>query len=391
MGFAVALSEHPDAAHAIGECVGQLLDAHGPHPDLVALFVTAAHAPRFAELCAVARQLLQPACLMGATATAVLGADREVQDQPAVSVWAGWGVGEVAGVHLSHGPAAAPLGLARQDGNWDRLDELATPPGTGHSLLLLADPMTFPVDDLLARLAVTHPELVVVGGLCSAGGRPGDSKLCLDGAVPHGGAVAVVVDQRLDTVVSQGCRPVGDPFTVTKASGNVLDELGSRPALSRLQELAQRLSVDDRALLARGLHLGRVVDEHLAEHRRGDFLIRAVLGAQGDSGALVIGDRISVGDTVQFQVRDADSAHEDLVELLGGRQADAALVFTCNGRGTHLFDTEDHDASTICELTGTSAVGGLFCAGEVGPVGSRSFLHGFTASVALFRERSNRT
>ncbi len=181
---------------------------------------------------------------------------------------------------------------------------------------------------------------------------------------------------------------MGQPFTVTRAEGNVIDELGSRPALTRLQELALQLPPDDRELLARGVHLGRVIDERAVEHRRGDFLIRAVLGARADAGSLIVGDRIAVGDTVQFQVRDATSAHEDLVELLADRRADAALVFTCNGRGRNLFGTDDHDASTISELTGAEAVAGLFCSGEVGPVGSRSFLHGFTASVALFRERS---
>lgn len=392
MPFAAALSSHPLSAQAVGECIGQLLDAHGPHPDLLLVFATAAHRRSFGELCRAARALLQPATLVGATANAVIGGRHEVADQPALVLWAGWNLGGVEAVPLSHdGPAAPslPQGSVIGSSGWDRFETLTPAGGAGRSVLLFVDPMSFPADDFLARLQITHPALTVIGGLVNAGMTPGDTVLAIDDQLYTRGAVAVVLDQELDTVVSQGCRPIGDPFTVTKADGNLLEELGSRPALTRLQELALQLSPDERELLSRGVHIGRVIDEHLMEHKRGDFLIRAVLGAQTSSGGLVIGDRLAVGDTVQFQLRDGDSAHEDLVELLRGRAADAAVVFTCNGRGRALFDIDDHDADTIGELTGARAVAGLFCAGEVGPVGSRSFLHGFTASVALFRERSD--
>ena len=405
MPFAAAISEHPDAAAAIGECVGQLLDAHGPHPDLLAVFATSAHRQAFADMCGLARRLLRPACLMGAVSSAVLGVDREVEEQPALSVWAGWDLGEVAGVHLDRNVPVTRTDALRADemtssgspdtgspgSGWEQLDRLLPDGGRDRTLLLLADPLSFPVDDLLAGLTMSHPELVVVGGLCAPGMGPGAAALQVDDHAADRGAVAVVLDQRLDTVVSQGCRPVGAPFTVTRAEGNVLVELGSRPAMTRLQELALSLDAADRDLLARGVHLGRVVDERRADHGRGDFLIRAVLGARSANGGLVVGDRIEVGDTVQFQIRDAASAHEDLVELLQGHEAAGALVFTCNGRGTDLFREPDHDVRTVCELTGSNAVGGLFCAGEIGPIGSRSFLHGFTASVALFQERSART
>lgn len=390
MPFAASLSEHPDPAQAIGECVGEVLDRHGPHPDLLFVFATDAHRGVLAELCRTAQALLQPGCLVAAVSSSIIGGRREVEEQPGLSLWAGWELGPVEAVHLDHAPGAVLLGSRPAAGGWDRFDELAAidPAGAGRSAVLLADPFSFPVDDFLARTAVTHPELVLVGGLVAVQGGPGSPLFVLDGVAHTRGAVAVVLGQRLRTVVSQGCRPVGAPFTVTRAEGNVLGELGSRPALARLQELATTATPDDRELLLRGVHLGRVIDERAIELRRGDFLIRAVLGAQAGTGSLVVGDRVQIGDTVQFQVRDATSAHEDLVELLAGEQADAALVFTCNGRGRHLFDADDHDAEVVAELTGAAAVAGVFCAGEVGPIGSRSFLHGFTASVALFRDRS---
>ena len=186
------------------------------------------------------------------------------------------------------------------------------------------------------------------------------------------------------TLVSQGCRPIGQPFIVTRAEGSLVLELGGRPAVSRLQELADEASADDRELLRHGLHVGLVVDEHRAEFGPGDFLVRNLLGADPNSGALVIGEQVRVGQTVQFHVRDAAAAAEDLDALLVGEQAAAGLVFTCTGRGQHLFGAPDHDAEAVRALLGPIPLAGAFCAGEIGPIGGRSHLHTFTASIALF-------
>jgi small ligand-binding sensory domain FIST len=188
----------------------------------------------------------------------------------------------------------------------------------------------------------------------------------------------------MTSVVSQGCRPIGQPWLVTRAERNFVQELGGRPALERLEELATDATEEERALLRGGLHLGVVVDEHRTEFGRGDFLIRNVLGADRETGAVAVGERVTVGQTVQFQVRDAAAADEDLRELLAARSGRGALLFTCNGRGQRLFGTPNHDAAVLDDLLGPIAAAGGFCAGEIGPVGGRNFLHGFTASVALF-------
>jgi small ligand-binding sensory domain FIST len=188
-------------------------------------------------------------------------------------------------------------------------------------------------------------------------------------------------------VVSQGCRPVGSPMIVTRSEGNQLLELAGQSALARLEQVARQVGPDERSLLAGGVHLGVVADEHRVAFERGDFLVRGVLGADRERGALVVGAQVEVGTTVQFHVRDAASADEDLRALLAGRRADGALVFTCNGRGRNLFGTPHHDATLVADVTSDRAVAGMFCAGEIGPVGRRSFLHGFTASVLLFEDR----
>jgi small ligand-binding sensory domain FIST len=246
----------------------------------------------------------------------------------------------------------------------------------------------FPVDDAVDVLADQAPHLQVIGGMASAGLAPGANRLVVGGEIHTDGAVGVLVppDRAVTTVVSQGCRPVGDPYVVTRAEGNVIAEMGGTPALVRLDELFRCLGDHDRGLVQQGLHIGRVIDEHKADFGRGDFLVRNVIGADRATGAIAIGDVVPVGATVQFHVRDAASADEDLLGLLSGVRGDGALVFTCNGRGTRLFGRPDHDAELVADVVGGAAAG-MFCAGEIGPVGRRSFVHGFTASLAIFRDQ----
>jgi small ligand-binding sensory domain FIST len=178
---------------------------------------------------------------------------------------------------------------------------------------------------------------------------------------------------------------------VTRAEGQVIFELGGRPAVARLRELAAALPGRDQELLAQGVHLGMVINEYQAEPGQGDFLIRGLTGADPESGAIAVGDDVEVGQTVQFHVRDARSADEDLRRTLerertalGGRRAAGALLFTCNGRGSRLFSAPDHDAGLVTNMLGEIPLAGFFCAGELGPVGGQNFLHAFTASIALF-------
>ncbi|HUP84883.1 MAG TPA: FIST C-terminal domain-containing protein, partial [Acidimicrobiales bacterium] len=204
------------------------------------------------------------------------------------------------------------------------------------------------------------------------------------------GAVGAFVGPgvEIETVVSQGCRPIGRPLTVTAAEGNVVRELAGQNAMSRLKELADdELTADEVAVVNRGgLHIGRAIDERKLDFGRGDFLVRNVLGANETEGWIAVAEPVTVGDTLQFHLRDADSADDDLRAMLNGRVAASALVFTCNGRGRALFDVAHHDAGVVDEYLGRPPAAGMFCAGEFGAVGGRNFLHGFTASIALLRE-----
>jgi small ligand-binding sensory domain FIST len=264
-------------------------------------------------------------------------------------------------------------------------------------MLLLGEPFSFPADLLLERLNEDQPGVPVMGGMASGGWTAGQNRVFLNDEMLDSGAVAIWLHGaiRLRSIVSQGCRPIGRHFVVTKAERNVIFELSGQPALKQLSEIFQTLSPEEQQLARNGLHVGRVINEYQDEFHRGDFLVRNVLGVDSSTGAIAIGDFVRAGQTVQFHLRDAASADEDLRELLGAAASTAddsagsrgALLFTCNGRGTRLFDAPHHDAGALQSALGDVPVAGFFAQGEAGPVGGKNFLHGFTASVALFEPK----
>lgn len=378
--FAAALSRHPDARVAVGEVVGEILERIGGAPDLAVVFFTAEHLPAAHEIASTIEALLQPGTFIGASGSAIVGGAEGVEDAPGLSLWAGRIAGRITPFHLgaiADGESVRIAGLDQDVAHESR------------SMLLLADPFSFPAEEFLVGLAIDHPHLAVIGGFASAARGPGRNRLVIGGRLVTGGAVGVLLDETASptTVVSQGCRPIGQPFTVTAASDNLVRELGGRPALQRLVETLDALDPADKELAAQGLHCGIVVNEHQLDFERGDFLIRGVLGADRSSGAVAVGDVVPVGATVQFQVRDPATAGADLEALLLGHDGAGALVFTCNGRGTFMFGDPHHDARIVSDHLGSGAVAGMFCAGELGPVGRRNAMHGFTASVALFGAR----
>jgi small ligand-binding sensory domain FIST len=263
--------------------------------------------------------------------------------------------------------------------------------GDAGLVTLLVDPFTFPTVPFLASLNDVHERLPLVGGIAAGGRRPGAQALIVDDRIYADGAVgAVVSGAPVLTVVSQGCRPIGREAVVTACDGNVVHQLAGQPALEYLRRLVAALAPEERELAASGLLAGLVIDENRPEYGTDDFLMRGLLGADEETGALAIGDTVRLGQTLRFFVRDAASADADLRRALlrvpGGARPAGALLFTCNGRGTNMFSAPDHDALVASELLETQALGGFFCGGEIGPVGGKAFLHGFTATLAVFLE-----
>lgn len=373
--FSSASGTDPDLDALIDGVSDRALGDLGPGgpPDLAILFVTPDFATDHGRAGPRVLARTRANHLLGCSGVGVIGADAEREG------------GTSAALLLARLPGV-PL-EPRRVTQADLEDGRALAP----ALLLLADPYSIDAEALLEAIQDGRPGRPVIGGLASGANGPGGHALWLEGETLRDGAAGFDLGgpgAPVRALVSQGCRPVGRRYTVTAAEGPRLRTLAGKPAAHALRETYDSLSPADRELLRTSLHIGVVAHESKAEFHRGDFLIRNLLGMVQEDSSLVVGDHCSVGQTVQFQLRDAATAAEDLAELLD-REAKTGppaggLLFSCGGRGSHLFGEPDHDLRLIRSKLGAFPIAGFFCNGEIGPVGPRSFLHGFTSSLALF-------
>jgi small ligand-binding sensory domain FIST len=379
------LSTEPETLEAAREAAEQArVGLDGEAIDLAYCFLSPSHLERAEEAASAVREALAPRHLLACVAEGVVAGTRELEEGPGAAVWAAALPGaEIECFHVAAIETETEIAVT----GFPRLERPSL-------VTFLADPFTFPVGPFLTRLNQERPALPLVGGIVAGGGEPEAQALIVDDAVYlHGAIGAVVSGAPVVTAVSQGCAPIGRDSVVTRADGNVVHELAGMPALERLREEIELLPPAQRMQAAQGILVGLVIDENKPEYARGDYLMRAVLGADEESGAVAIGDQVRVGQTLRFHVRDASSADEDLKETLdrtlgpGPASPAGALLFTCNGRGTQMFPAPDHDASMVSEALGGRPLAGFFCGGEIGPVGGRAFLHGFTATLAVFLEQ----
>ncbi len=384
LGFGAAVSTALDHQQALDEVVPAAVEQAGGQPNLVVCFFSMHHAQAAPGIALGLSERTGTSSIIACTAEGVIAAGRELEEGPALVVWAAFLPGvSVETFALDLVELSGGYGVA----GWPDIEPAARP-----DVLLLADPFSFPADSFVRRLNEEQPRVRLIGGMASGGSSPEQHRLLLGGQALDSGAVGVAISGPVEvrTVVSQGCRPIGSPFTVTRCDGNVVHELGGRPALERLRELIVRSGPAEQALLMRGVQMGRVIDEHKMSFERGDFLIRSLIGVDEENGTIAISDRVELGQTLQFHVRDAAAASEDLELLLApvaGWDPRGTLLFSCNGRGRRLFSEPDHDATRVAKATAAAPLAGFFAQGELGPIGGQNFLHGFTASVAMFCER----
>jgi small ligand-binding sensory domain FIST len=381
------LSTNEDGREAARAALDAALAPLGGRPaDLVFLFVSPQHEDVQRAIIDVATERVGGATVLGCSAGGVIGGRREIEDAPAVAAWAA----SLPGI----GVQPFRLTFQREDDHAivEGLEDLPLA-DEEPVIVMLADPFSFPADVLLDHLNDTGAGVPIVGGMASGGLEAGRNSLYFNDEILRDGAVgAILTGGGMTTVVSQGCRPVGKTYAVTRAERNVLFEIGGAPAMTRIEELYAESTDRDQLLIRRGLHVGSAITETKPELGRGDFLVRNVVGVDRDTGAIAISDQVEVGRTVQFQVRDAESAREDLRVVLEreriARPSDVAgaLLFSCNGRGSALFGQPDHDVNAVRRAFGDVPVAGFFAAGEIGPVAGKNFLHGFTASILLIRE-----
>jgi len=390
MRWASALSRKPEADEALAEAAGSLeRDLGGLPADLLLAFVSAHHLPAAERLGTGLVRRFPGALLAGCSAGGVIGAAREAEEGPALSLTAA----ALPGVTLSAFHAeTSGLPEPGDRAAWRRL--AGVDPGARPKLLLLADPFTLDASALVAGLDGAYPGAPKFGGLASGGRRPGEHRLWLGPQVHRSGVVGLALAGRLevDTVVAQGCRPIGQPMIVTRCQDGFLLELDRGKPLQVLDALYQSLEPRDRELMRHSLFVGLDMRMDRVEHDQGEFLVRNIVGAEERSGALAVGAELQPMQVVQFVLRDARTAEEDLRRLLerqartGAGSPSGALLFSCTGRGSGLFGRPDHDTGLFEEIVGPAPLGGFFCNGEIGPVGGRTFLHGYTSAFALFRE-----
>lgn len=350
--------------------------------DLLTVFTSGLGDDDVLHVVATLRAQFPSASLLGCTAEGTIGTRVESERVPSISVM----VGELPGV------AVVPFVLKTtfdESGEGRITGNLEVRPEENPALLALGDPFSFEIRGFLDFANERWPGVPIVGGFASQARRPGGNLLFLDGEIHRDGLIGVSLSGpiRVRTVLSQGCRPIGSPFIVTKAENNVIRSLRNQTPLDALREITNAMPPADKELLRRGLFVGRAIDEYRRTFERGDFLIQGVTGADTETGAMEIGGEVRVGTTVQFHVRDARSADEDLRHLLAlpteGASPRGGLLFSCNGRGTRMWDEPGHDAGVLDEFAPGLPLAGIFAAGEFGPVGGKSFVHGFTASLAL--------
>jgi small ligand-binding sensory domain FIST len=356
--------------------------------DTAIIFASEAFIPALEAIVAQIQESLQPLSMIGATGETLVHGQTEYEGQQALTLMA---------VHLPQGKVRS-FHLSAED-----IQEFTTPSDFHDYLnvaldvrpnfVLIGEPYSLGEETLhvLDKLESAYPQCPALGGMASLVEAAGQNRLIFDGQVLGGGLVGVAFwgGVQIETIVSQGCRPIGQHMVITQAEHNVIKKLGGRSPWEALTEMLPECSPRDVELArTRGLLIGRVINEYQDIFGYGDFLIRNPLGFDRESGALAINDLVRVGQTVQFHVRDGVTANEELIDLLdqhAQRDSAGALLFTCNGRGTRLFSQRNHDARAIGERHDGLPVIGFFCAGEIGPVGQRNFLHGHTACIGFIK------
>ena len=380
-----------EAIEHASEIVLEQLD--GRPADLVMTFVSYQHASSFYSVNELLRQYFDDAVIVGCSGAGVIGGGSEVEHRAGVAISAASLPGvSITPFHITQDDLPTP---DSPPDSWE--DLIGVPAIEDPSLILLPDPLSIEADRLISGLDYAYPRSPKIGGLASGGSQDTPHALFLSGKTHRSGVVGVALagDIKIDTIVAQGCRPVGEPMVITECENNVIRKLGDKTPLEVLKTLFSTGDEQDRWLMRRALHIGGVMDRLATSFGAGDFLIRNVMGLDEDSGALIVGEKLQEGQIVQFHLRDAETAREDLAAVLDrylednpGRDPEAAMIFSCVGRGQHLFRRPNHDTELFEEMVARVPLTGFFCNGEIGPVGGTTFLHGYTSSFALIGRRS---
>ena len=383
--------------NALVELCGKVKEELGDKPVNLLLGFVAINFKEYFELVPeIIQKEISPDTFIGCSAGGLIGGGLEIEHKPSIVLTAAYLPGvEVNSFYLQDKELPD---LDDSQESWYNL--VGVTPLKEPSFIMLPEPFSFNTDVLIKGLDFAFPNSVKVGGLASGAMNALENGLFLNDKVYGSGLVGVSLDGNVivDSVVAQGCKPVGDKFVITKCNKSILFELDGEPAVMALKRVIDKLSETEKELIKDSVFLGIVMNEMKESFEAGDFLIRNIIGIEPKSGALVVGEKLDNQKTVQFHVRDAATSADDLRlmlksykerELMGGQiKASGALLFSCLGRGAYLYSRSNHDSDCFRSYLGEVPIGGFFCNGEIGPVGESTFLHGYTSSFGIFRSRS---
>lgn len=391
MKWVSALSDAPTLPRALEDALAAVSrDLQGERPDLCLAFVSSEFRAGYETIAPRLREALGARVIAGCSGGGLVGAGREVEHRPALALTAAL-LPDVTITPFRAADGTLP-GLDVSPRLWHQL--AGVPPAEQPQFIVLADPFSIRIDNLIMGLDYAYPRSAKVGGLASGATQPGENALFLNSVCYRSGAVGVALSGNvaLDALVAQGCRPVGRPLRVTQCDRNILLEVDGRPPLAVLRDLFTTLNARDQDLLQHALFLGLVMDPMKSHFMQGDFVVRNIVGLDAGKGILAAGALLRKGQIVQFHLRDAQTSADDLDQILnayrarsGSDQVAGALLFSCLGRGEYLYGKNSHDTRTFQEKLGAIPIGGFFCNGEIGPVGGTTYLHGYTSCFALFR------
>ncbi len=361
----------------------------GQNPTFAVVFATPHYMDQLHDFIEVIRVHGHVPLVVGTSAWGLVGRTSEVEGAPGFSMM----FFAMPGIKLTpieiEADSFQKIDQPKTWSKWSQVD-----PEEVKLWMAFIDPFQFPIEDWLEEWSQSYPGVPVFGGLAS--GNPQEQRATVfhnDKIISGALALALDGDFGVQCLVSQGCRPIGEPLTITKVNENVLYSLGSLPALEVLNTVYEELPIADKKIAQGHIFAGLAMSEYVDDFKSGDFLIRNIFGADPNTGAVSIGAFPRVGQTLQYQLRDAQTASDDFRSLLlkaeedlGGCTPFGALICTCTGRGEKLFKSSHHDAQMIDQIFPGISLAGFFGNGEIGPVGERSYAHGYSVSVVLFYE-----
>lgn len=390
MHWTSCISSAQETDHAIQQATAAALSVLGGPPDLAFLFASEHHRAQFDALPSRVRDSLGGGVLVGCSAAGVIGGNEEIEFQPALSLVAGRLPDTVADCwHIEASDLGPDTAHSRKCARLAQ-DTRAQ----AAQFIILADPFSFPAEQLLHSLESGFSSATIAGGLASGGRAPGEIALFMNDDTFHSGALMLSLGGNIimDTAVAQGCRPIGAPMFVTAGRDGIILGLDGRPPLEAVNTLYEQASERDQTLLHNSLFLGIAMQPDHSLYEQGDFLIRNIVGADQQSGAIQVAAALNPNQVVQFHLRDAQTSAEDLDRVLkrtrdrySDDKPEGALLFSCTGRGRGLYGQSGHDSGMFHNRLGPVPLGGFFCNGEIGPVQGKTFVHGYTSAFALFR------